>query len=691
MSELVASLPDLWRDEDAPADALGLLVYRSRLLGSDLRITNVGGGNTSAKAERADPVTGEPLEVLLVKGSGGDLGSLAPEGVAALDLARVRALERGYRGVEHEDEQAALLFECLVAPRGAAPSIDTPIHALIPARHVDHVHPDAVIALAAARDGERLTGEAFGDDVAWVPWQRPGFDLALRVRDAIAARPGLRGIVLGGHGLVAWDDDPAVCYRTTLELIDRAAAFLAREARTATPFGPPRVETLPPEERARRAAELFPLLRGRAGGERGAIGHFRDDPAVLEFAAGTEAPRLAAEGTSCPDHFLRTKRRPLLLELDPAADLLGQADALDAALARYRADYAAYYEANRVEGSPALRSPDPVVAIWPGVGMFTLAASKRDARIAAEFMASAVEVMRGAESVSAYAGLDDREAFRVEYWELEEAKLRRQPAELPLARKVALVTGATGGIGRAIARRFAAEGACVVLADLDPDGLEELTAELGEQALGLALDVTDEARVEAAFAAAARAFGGVDIVVNNAGVAASAPLAETSLADYERVQAVVARGSFLVSRAFARLDERQGRGGDIVYVVSKNAVFAGPENVAYGSAKAAQLHQLRLLAAELGGRGIRVNGVNPDAVVRDSKIFAGDWRRDRAEKYGIDPAQLGDFYASRSLLKREVLPDDVAAACFLLVSGELGKTTGAVIPVDGGVAAAFLR
>lgn len=684
-----------WDDGSAPPDEVGQLLYRSNLLGADLRVTNYAGGNTSCKVAGVDPVTGEAITQLWIKGSGGDLGTLRREGLAVLDTARVRALERGYRGLEHEDEQAGLLAACACAP-GAAPSIDTPLHALLPAAHVDHVHPDAVIALATAAGGRQLVEEVYGGELGWLDWQRPGFDLALRLRDLVGQRPGPRGVVLGGHGLICWADTSRACYENTLDIVERAQAHIERvhAASGAAPFGARRVADLDAGARTAQAARLLPLLRGLCSGARPPVMHFRDDPQVLEFIGSERVAALAAEGTSCPDHFLRTKRNPLLLDLPPDADPLASRARVEAALDAYRESYASYYARFATADSPPMRSADPVVVLWPGVGMATLAASKREARIAAEFYVNAIAVMRGASILggpAGYRGLDEAEAFRIEYWALEEAKLRRMPPPRPLSGRVAMVTGGSGGIGRALARRLSADGACVVVADLDLGEAERVAAELGEQGLGVACDVGDEAAVERAFAAAALRFGSVDVLVNNAGISVSRPLLEHSVEDYERLHRVIDRGSFLMSRAFARQAILHGSGGDIVYVVSKNAVSAQPDNVGYASAKAAQLHQMRVLAAELGEHRIRVNAVNPDAVVQGSKIFAGGWGADRAAKYGVSPERLGEFYAQRTVLRREVLPEDVAAAVAVLIGGELGKTTGAVIPVDGGVAAAFLR
>ena len=682
---------DRWRKEEAPVDPVELLLYRSHLLGSDLGVTNYAGGNTSCKVREVDPVTGEDREVMWIKGSGGDLGSLDGTGLAALDVRRLRALEHAYRGVEGEDEIVPLYPACAVAD-GPPASIDTPLHGFLDSAHVDHVHPDAVIALATAVDGVELVEAAYGGEVGWLGWQRPGFDLGLRLRDLVQAGPGLRGVVLGGHGLISWGDTAESCYATTIELVERAAAYIEANRREgAAPFGGRARDDLSPEARRAQATRMLPIIRGALSQDLRVVAAFRDDAAVLDFCAGHEAGRLVLEGTSCPDHFLRTKRRALLLDVDAQADPATFATALEASLAAYRTDYAAYYERQAGLESPPMRRSDPVVLLWPGVGMFTLDRSARQARIAGDFFVAAVNAMRGAEEVGRYGGLPEEEAFRVEYWDLEEAKLRRAPAEKPLSRRVALVTGATGGIGRAITRRLADEGACVVAVDLSENEVAAFSDEIGQQAVGIVADITVESSVARAFDDAALAFGGVDIVINCAGITVSRSIEETTAEDFDRLNAVINRGSFLVSRALVRQLAAQGLGGDIIYIASKNAVAASPDNVAYASAKAAQLHQVRSLAAELGERGIRVNAVNPDAVVQGSKIFASGWREDRAAKYGIEPEKLGEYYAGRSLLKREVLPEDVAAAVFVLLSGELSKTTGAVIPVDGGVAAAFLR
>ncbi|MFF8905802.1 bifunctional aldolase/short-chain dehydrogenase [Streptomyces olivaceoviridis] len=670
------------------------LLDRSHRLGSDPRNTNYAGGNASAKGSATDPVTGGEVELMWVKGSGGDLGTLTAPGLAVLRLDRLRALVDVYPGVEREDEMVGAFDYCLHGKGGAAPSIDTAMHGLVDAPHVDHLHPDSGIALACAADGEKLTAECFGDSVVWVPWRRPGFQLGLDIAAIKEANPQAVGCVLGGHGITAWGSTSEECERNSLHIIRTAEAFLAEKGK-AEPFGPvvQGYEALPEAERRERAAALAPYIRGLASKDRPQVGHFTDSEVVLDFLARAEHPRLAALGTSCPDHFLRTKVRPLVLDLPPAAPLEDAVARLRELHAAYREEYAAYYRRHALPDSPAMRGADPAVVLVPGVGMFSFGKDKQTARVAGEFYVNAVNVMRGAEAVSSYAPIEEAEKFRIEYWALEEAKLQRMPKPKPLATRVALVTGAGSGIGKAIAHRLAAEGACVVVADLNGENAVAVAEELGgpDKAVAVTVDVTDEEQIAAAFKAASLAFGGVDLVVNNAGISISKPLLETSVKDWDLQHDIMARGSFLVSREAARVMTVQGLGGDIVYIASKNAVFAGPNNIAYSATKADQAHQVRLLAAELGEHGIRVNGVNPDGVVRGSGIFAGGWGAQRAAVYGVPEEKLGEFYAQRTILKREVLPEHVANAVFALTGGDLTHTTGLHIPVDAGVAAAFLR
>jgi rhamnulose-1-phosphate aldolase/alcohol dehydrogenase len=681
-------------DAVIPPPEVEALVERSHALGSDPRVTNYGGGNTSCKATVTDPVTGEPSEVLYVKGSGGDLGTLRPAGLATLRLDRVRALRGVYRGVDHEDEMVAAFDHCRWGTGGAAPSIDTAMHALVDARHVDHLHPDAVIALAAAVDGEALTKECFGREVAWVPWRRPGFELGLQIASLVADNPGLRGVVLGGHGLTTWADTSDACQAISLDVIRRAERFIA-ERGPPDPLGAVRAgfERLPSAERRRLAGELAPHVRGLCSTDRRVVGQLTDSELVLDFLGREAVTRLAPLGTSCPDHFIRTKVRPLLLDLPPTAPVDELVTRLHELHAAYRDDYAGYYRRHARPDSPPMRGADPVIVLVPGVGMFSFGADVRSARIAGEFYVNAINVMRGAEALSSYRPIDEAEKFRIEYWELEEAKLRRLPPPRPLAGRVAFVTGAASGIGRAIAARLGDEGAAVVLADRDAAGAVTAAEELGgpDVAVAIEVDVSDEAAVAAAVREAAATFGGVDLVVNNAGLSISKPLAETSAADWDVQHRVMARGSFLVSREAAKVMEAQGLPADIVYVVSKNAVVAGKGNVAYGAAKADQAHQVRLLATELGPLGVRVNGVNPDGVVRGSGIFEGAWGEERAKVYGVPPEDLGKFYAGRTVLGHEVLPEHVADAVFALCSGDLALTTGTILPVDSGVPMAFLR
>jgi rhamnulose-1-phosphate aldolase/alcohol dehydrogenase len=664
------------------------LLTRSNRLGADPRNTNYAGGNTSAKGAETDPVTAEPTDLLWVKGSGGDLGTLTEPGLAVLRLDRLRALVDVYPGVEREDEMVAAFDFCLHGRGGAAPSIDTAMHGLVDAPHVDHLHPDSGIAIATAADGPALTKEIFGDRVLWVPWRRPGFQLGLDIAAAHRANPQAVGVVLGGHGITAWGATSDECEANSREIIERAAAYLAEHGRP-DPFGALIHPPLPADQRRDRAAALFPMLRGLASTDRPQVGHWTDSDAVLDFVGRERMPELAALGTSCPDHFLRTKVKPLVLD-GPLDEIEGRLEELFAA---YRDDYRAYYERHATADSPAMRGADPAIVLVPGVGMFSFGATKQTARVAGEFYVNAINVMRGAESVSSYAPIDESEKFRIEYWALEEAKLQRMPKPKPLATRIAFVTGGGSGIGRAIALRLAAEGACVVVADRDASTAAAVAAEIGgpDAALAVEADVTSEAAVAEAIKNAVLAFGGVDLVVNNAGLSISKPLLETTEADWDRQHDVMAKGSFLVSREAARAMIAQRMGGDIVYISSKNSLFAGPNNVAYGATKADQAHQVRLLAAELGGHGIRVNGINPDGVVRGSGIFAGGWGAQRAAVYGVPEEKLGEYYAQRTLLKREVLPEHVANAVFVLTGGELSHTTGLHIPVDAGVAAAFLR
>ncbi|WP_326708428.1 MULTISPECIES: bifunctional aldolase/short-chain dehydrogenase [unclassified Streptomyces] len=670
------------------------LLARSNRLGADPRNTNYAGGNTSAKGTGTDPVTGGDVELMWVKGSGGDLGTLEESGLAVLRLDRLRALTEVYPGVEREDEMVAAFDYCLHGKGGAAPSIDTAMHGLVDAAHVDHLHPDSGIALACAADGEKLTAECFGDKVVWVPWRRPGFQLGLDIAAIKEANPQAIGCVLGGHGVTAWGDTADECEANSLFIIRTAETFLAERGK-AEPFGPviEGYAALGAAQRRARAAHLAPLIRGLASTDRPQVGHFDDSKAVLDFLASAEHPRLAALGTSCPDHFLRTKVRPLVLDLPPTAELNTVEARLGELHAEYREEYAAYYQRHATPDSPAMRGADPAVVLIPGVGMFSFGKDKQTARVAGEFYLNAINVMRGAEAVSTYAPIEESEKFRIEYWSLEEAKLQRMPKPKALATRVALVTGGGSGIGKAIAQRLAAEGACVVIADLNADNAAAVAEELGgpDKAIAVTVDVTSEEQIAQAFTEVALAFGGVDLVVNNAGISISKPLLETTAKDWDLQHAIMARGSFLVSREAARVMRAQGMGGDIVYIASKNAVFAGPNNVAYSATKADQAHQVRLLAAELGEHGIRVNGVNPDGVVRGSGIFAGGWGAQRAATYGIEEDKLGEFYAQRTLLKREVLPEHVANAVFTLTGGDLTHTTGLHIPVDAGVAAAFLR
>ncbi|WP_405218643.1 bifunctional aldolase/short-chain dehydrogenase [Agrococcus sp. Ld7] len=682
------------QEETDMTDAVQDLIKRSNRLGSDPRNTNYAGGNTSAKGHATDPATGERVELLWVKGSGGDLGTLTASGLAALRLDRVRALEAVYPGVEREDEMVAAFDYCLHGSGGAAPSIDTAMHALVEQPHVDHLHPDAGIAIATAADGPELTERIYGDKVVWVPWRRPGFQLGLDIRAIQRANPDAVGCILGGHGITAWGETSEAAERNSLWIIRTATTYL-EEHGSREPFGAvlEGYAALPPAERRAKAAALSAHVRAIASADRPMVGHFSDAKVVTDFLERAEHRRLAELGTSCPDHFLRTKVKPLVLDLPADAPIEQAVARLQELHEQYRADYVAYYEAHATEDSPAMRGADPAIVLIPGVGMFSFGKDKQTARVAGEFYINAINVMRGAELVSTYTPISDAEKFRIEYWALEEAKLQRQPKPRSHAGRIALVTGAASGIGKAIATRLAAEGACVVIADLSLEKAQAAAAELGstDVAIGVQCDVTQAAEVQAAVDATLLAFGGLDLVVNNAGLSLSRSLLETTEADWDLQHDVMAKGSFLVSRAAARVLIDQGMGGDIIYISSKNAVFAGPNNIAYSATKADQAHQVRLLAAELGQFGVRVNGINPDGVVRGSGIFAGGWGASRAKVYGVDEAELGKYYAGRTLLGREVLPEHVANAVAALTGPELSHTTGLHVPVDSGVAAAFLR
>jgi rhamnulose-1-phosphate aldolase/alcohol dehydrogenase len=675
-------------------DTAAVLIARSNRLGSDPRNTNYAGGNTSAKGTETDPVTGEPVDLLWVKGSGGDLGTLTEPGLAVLRLDRLRSLVKVYPGVEREDEMVAAFDHTLFGKGGAAPSIDTAMHGLVDAAHVDHLHPDSGIAIATAADGERLTAEIFGDRVVWVPWRRPGFQLGLDIAEIKRANPQAIGTILGGHGITAWGDTSEQAEANSLEIIRTAERFLAEHGKP-DPFGAvlDGYEPLPDAARRSRAAALAPTIRGLASHDRPMVGHYTDSPEVLDFLSRAEHPRLAALGTSCPDHFLRTKVKPLVLDLPATASVEEQLARLKELHEAYRADYQAYYDRHASHDSPAIRGADPAIVLIPGVGMFSYGANKQTARVAGEFYVNAINVMRGAEAVSTYAPIDEAEKFRIEYWALEEAKLQRLPKPKTHATRVALVTGAASGIGKAIATRLAADGACVVIADLELEKAQAAAAEIGtsDVAIGVAANVTDEAQVQAAIDATVLAFGGLDLVVNNAGLSLSKPLLETTAADWDLQHDVMAKGSFLVAKAAAAALIAQGMGGDVIYISSKNSVFAGPNNIAYSATKADQAHQVRLLAVELGEHGVKVNGINPDGVVRGSGIFASGWGANRAKTYGIPEEDLGKFYAQRTILKREVLPETVANAVAVLTGPDLSHTTGLHIPVDAGVAAAFLR
>lgn len=693
----------LWDDATAAAlegDEVALLIYRSNLLGADLRLTNYGGGNTSCKVVAADPLTNEEKEIMYVKGSGGDLGTLKKSGLAALYLDRLRSLKQIYKGIQQEDEMVELFNHCIYDLDSKAPSIDTPLHGFLPFKHIDHLHPDAAIAIAAAKDGQKITEELFGGSIGWVPWQKPGFDLGLQLKQCLDENPGIRGIMLGSHGLFTWGDTAYESYINTLEVIEKCAEYIDEHVgKNAPVFGGEKLQALPAEERLKRAAALAPVLRGFCSSQQKMIGHFTDDDKVLQFINSNDLDRLAPLGTSCPDHFLRTKISPLVLNLSPGENLeevVAIKEKIAPLFEAYRKMYADYYENCKHPNSPAMRDANPVVIIYPGVGMFTFSKDKQTARVASEFYANAINVMRGAEAISEYTSLPRQEAFNIEYWLLEEAKLQRMPKPKPLSGRIALITGSGGGIGKAIAKKFAQEGACVVINDIDEsrinETVEEFKKEFGKDAVAASLlNVTDYNSIEKAVNETALAFGGVDIIVNNAGISISKSITDHSLEEWDRLYDILVKGQFMVSKIGVAVMRKQNLGGDIINIVSKNSVVSGPNNAGYGSAKAAQAHLSRLLAAELGADKIRVNSVNPDAVIANSNIWAGGWAEGRAKAYGITVDELPAYYAKRTLMNEMILPEDIANACFVFVSGLLNKSTGNVLNVDGGVAAAFLR
>ncbi len=702
----------LWDEAKAASmagDEVALLIYRSNLLGADLRLTNYGGGNTSCKAITKDPLTGEDTEVMWVKGSGGDIGTLKKSGLAALYVDRLRSLKNVYRGLAHEDEMVELFNHCIYDLASKAPSIDTALHGFLPFNHIDHLHPDAAIAIAAAKDGKQITQDLFNGTIGWVDWQKPGFDLGLQLKQCLDENPGIRGIMLGSHGLFTWGNTAYESYINTLEVIEICANYLEENYGKKGPvFGGQKLQSLPKADRLKQAALLAPILRGFCSnadltipplGGGGAIGHFTDDDRALEFINSNDLDRLAPLGTSCPDHFLRTKISPLVLPLS-ATDDLTNVDAIREKLKpefeAYRKMYADYYNTCKHPNSPAIRDANPVVILYPGVGMFTLAKDKQTARVAAEFYINAINVMKGAEAISEYTSLPRQEAFNIEYWLLEEAKLQRMPKPKSLSGRIALVTGSAGGIGKAIAKKFAEEGACVIINDINEERLQGATDEFkrmfgNDNAAAVMLDVTNKQTIDDAMESAALAFGGVDIIVNNAGLSISKSIADHSIADWDKLYDILVKGQFLVSQAGIAVMKKQNIGGDIINIVSKNAVVAGPNNAGYGSAKAAQAHLSRLMAAEVGADKIRVNTVNPDAVIADSNIWAGGWAEGRAKAYGITVEELPAYYAKRTLLNETILPEDIANACFAFVGGLLNKSTGNVLNVDGGVAMAFNR
>ena len=688
----------LWDEKKAKAlgdDQVALFLYRSNILGADLRITNYGGGNTSCKTIEKDPLTNEEVEVMWIKGSGGDIGTLTKAGIAGLYTERLRNLKNVYGGLSDEDRMVGLFNHCIYDLASKAPSIDTPLHGLLPFKHIDHLHPDALIAVAAAKDSEKVTKEIWGDTMGWVPWQRPGFDLGLQLEKCLNDNPGIRGIVLGSHGLFTWGDTSYECYMNSLEVIEMASEFIKNKIKqNGSVFGGQKVESLPKEKRLEKAAELMPMLRGLCSSEKKMIGHFNDSDVVMQYINSNDLERLAPMGTSCPDHFLRTKIQPLVLQLNANEDL-SDTEAVrkkvEPAFKAYRKEYQDYYDKHKRDNSPDVRDANPVIIIYPGVGMFSFAKNKQTTRVANEFYVNAINVMRGAEAITEYTSLPRQEAFDIEYWLLEEAKLQRMPKEKPLSRKVALVTGAGGGIGKAIADKLAEEGANVVLTDIVEDRLQEALNTFARDTASYAVcDVTKSGSIADAYKKACIEFGGVDIVVHSAGLAISKPLEETTEKDWDILQNVLVKGQFELAKQAVSIMRKQGLGGDFISIASKNGLVSGPNNVGYGTSKAAQQHMARLLAAELGGDKIRVNTVNPDGVIVGSKIWEGDWAEGRAKAYGITVDELPAHYAKRNLLNEIIYPEDIANGVFACVA-ILDKTTGNIINVDGGMANAFVR
>lgn len=697
MADKAQQIENRWSDSDAAGKSEAeLLHYRSNVLGSDLTLTNFAGGNTSAKVMTPDPLSGEDVEVLWVKGSGGDLGSMGMEGFSTLYMDKMTSLKNKYRGLEHEDEMVGYLPFCTFNNNPRAASIDTPLHAFIPRPHVDHLHPDALIAIAASKDGEAITKEIYGDEIGWVGWRRPGFELGLELEAKYNENPNQKGIILASHGLFTWGNSAKESYETTLEIIQKATDYLASKAEDA-PFGGEITATLSDDARTAIAEKLMPILRGKVSQDQPKIGHFNDSAEVLQFVGSARCKELAAMGTSCPDHFLRTKICPLVLdiaegEIDDEAFLAKVEEDMEG----YKKNYEAYYERCKHDNSPGIRDAYPIVVLVPGVGMFTYAKDKATARISGEFYVNAINVMRGASAISDYVSLPEQEAFDIEYWLLEEAKLQRMPQPKSLSGKVALVTGGAGGIGRAICSRLLEEGACVIVADFDGDAMAQAIDDFGakygkDNVDGRNFDVTNEDQVIKEISSAATAFGGIDILVSNAGIATSAPFEETTGALWNKNIAVMATGYFLVSREAFKMMKSQTTGGSIVFISSKNALVASKNASAYCTAKSSELHLARCIALEGAADGIRVNTVNPDAVLQGSKIWQGNWKKERAEAYGLEEDELDAHYRNRSMLKRSVFPEDIAEGVYFFASERSAKSTGNILNVDAGVEGAFTR
>ena len=699
---MAKKLENKWNDKLASKmSEPELLLYRSNLLGSDLRITNFGGGNTSAKIDMPDLLLGKNQNILWVKGSGGDLGSMNLDGFSTLYMDKLIGLKKLYKGLKHEDEMVDLFPHCTFNLNPRASSIDTSLHAFVPNTHVDHTHPDVIISIACMKNGQKMTKKIFDGDLGWLEWQRPGFDLGLKLEEIAKSDPNLKGVVLGQHGLFTWGDTSKECYDLTISIIQRAADWFENN-KTKEPFGGIKYKkSLSKSQRHDVVSKLMPHLRGKINTDQNKIGHFIDDSNVLQFVNSKKLNKLASLGTSCPDHFLRTKICPLVINFNPdlkdlEKSLTSTLSSLNSQVESYRKFYSKYYERCKQKNSPPMRDQNAVVYLIPGIGMITFAKDKSTARIAGEFYVNAINVMRDADMTDQYIGLPEQEAFNIEYWLLEEAKLQRTPAPKSLEGKVAFITGGAGAIGKASATKLLQEGACVILADIDNKSLEKAVSELShafnkDMVRSVICDVTKESSIVDAFKFCCLEFGGLDILVSNAGMASSAPLDETSAEMWNLNFSILAEGYFLVCREGFKILKDQAMGGSIIIVASKNGLVASLNASAYCTAKAAELQLSRSVALEGAPHGIRCNVVNPDAVLKGSSIWDGKWRKERAAAYNIDTDQLEEHYRKRSLLKKNVYPEDVAEALYFFASDDSSKSTGNIINIDAVHAPSFTR